>query len=129
MRLRIAHTTSYRYEPAATGVIQILRVPPGSHEGQYVAEWQIDVPADSRLDVHEDAFGNVTHVLTHGPIEDLTIHVEGLIETQDTGGVLRGADERFPESLFLRSTQLTAVNPPIPQFPPPLPPAAAHHLL
>ena len=104
MRLRIAHTTSYRYEPPATGVIQILRMTPGSHDGQYVAEWQIDVSTDSRLDMHQDAFGNVTHVLTHGPIADLTIHVEGLIETHDTGGVLRGTDERFPPSLFLRST-------------------------
>ena len=63
-----------------------------------------------RLDVHEDAFGNVTHVLTYGQIADLTIHVEGLIETHDTGGVLRDTDERFPPSLFLRSTQLTEVN-------------------
>ena len=102
MRLRIAHTTSYRYEPPASGVIQILRMTPGSHDGQYVAEWQIDVSTDSRLDMHQDAFGNVTHVLTHGPIADLTIHVEGLIETHDTGGVLRGTDERFPPSLFLR---------------------------
>ena len=89
MRLRIAHSTSYRYEPPATGVIQILRMTPGSHDGQYVAEWQIDVSTDSRLDVHQDAFGNVTHVLTHGPIADLTINVEGLIETHDTGGVLQ----------------------------------------
>src|SRR4051812_13608360 len=37
MRLRIAHSTSYRYEPPATGVIQILRMTPGSHDGQYVA--------------------------------------------------------------------------------------------
>src|SRR6202142_419171 len=110
MRLRIAHSTSYRYEPPASGVIQILRMTPGSHDGQYVAEGQIDVSADSRLDVHQDAFGNVTHVLTHGPLADLTIHVEGLIETHDTGGVLRGTDERFPPSLFLRSTPLTDVN-------------------
>jgi len=107
MRLRIAHSTNYRYEPPASGVIQILRMTPGSHDGQYVAEWQIDVSTDSRLDVHEDAFGNVTHVLTHGPIADLTINVEGLIETHDTGGVLRGSDERFPPSLFLRSTPLS----------------------
>ena len=77
MRLRIAHSTSYRYEPAATGVIQILRMTPGSHDGQYVAEWQIDVSTDSRLDMHQDAFGNVTHVLTHGPIADLTITCRG----------------------------------------------------
>jgi transglutaminase-like putative cysteine protease len=116
MRLRISHTTSYRYEPPATGIIQILRLTPGSHDGQYVAEWQIDVSSDSRLDMHEDAFGNVTHVMTHGAIEDLTITVGGLIETHDTGGVLRGTDERFPPSLFLRQTALTSVNPAMENF-------------
>src|SRR3954464_1304371 len=116
MRLRIAHSTTYRYEPPASGVIQVLRMTPGSHDGQYVADWQIDVSTDSRLDLHQDAFGNVTHVLTCGPLPDLTISVEGLVETQDTGGVLRGTDERFPPSLFLRSTPLTQVNPAIGNF-------------
>jgi len=116
MRLRIAHTTTYRYEPAASGVIQILRMTPGSHDGQYVANWQIDVSTDSRLDTHEDAFGNVTHVLTHGAISDLTIHCEGLVETHDTGGVLKGTDERFPPSLFLRPTPLTDLNPAMTAF-------------
>lgn len=110
MRLRISHATSYRFEPPATGVIQILRMTPGSHDGQYVANWQIDLSTDSRIDTHEDAFGNITHVLTHGPLADLTINVEGLIETHDTGGVLRGTDERFPPSLFLRATPLTECN-------------------
>jgi transglutaminase-like putative cysteine protease len=110
MRLRISHSTTYRYDPAATGVIQILRMTPGSHDGQYVADWQIDVSTDTRLDMHEDAFGNVTHVLTHGAIEEVGIAVSGLIETHDTGGVLRGTDERFPPGLFLRSTSLTTVN-------------------
>ena len=116
MRLRIAHSTTYRYEPPASGVIQILRMTPGSHDGQYVADWQIDVSTDSHLDVHQDAFGNTTHVLTHGPLEDLTINVEGLIETHDTGGVLRGTDERFPPSLFLRASSLTEVNPAMATF-------------
>jgi transglutaminase-like putative cysteine protease len=110
MRLRIAHTTTYRYTPSATSVIQILRMTPGSHDGQYVVNWQIDVSTDSRLDMHEDAFGNITHVLTQGPVEDLAISVDGLIETHDTGGVLKGSDERFPPNLFLRSTRLTEAN-------------------
>jgi transglutaminase-like putative cysteine protease len=110
MRLRISHRTSYKYQPSATGVIQILRMTPGSHDGQYVAEWQIDVSSDSRLHVHQDAFGNTTHLLSEGPTADLSINVEGLIETHDTGGVLRGTDERFPPTLFLRSTPLTEGN-------------------
>jgi transglutaminase-like putative cysteine protease len=107
MRLKIAHTTTYRYEPPASGAIQILRLTPRSHDGQYVADWQIDVSTDTRLDMRHDAFGNITHVLTHGPLSALAIHVEGLVETHDTGGVLRGADERFPPNLFLRATPLT----------------------
>src|SRR3954471_21492327 len=129
MRLRIAHTTSYRYEPAATGVIQILRMTPGSHDGQYVADWQIDVSTDSRLDLHEDAFGNTTHVLTCGPTADLTIHVEGLVETQDTGGVLKGTDERFPPHLFLRPTDLTRINSAMAAFARDLRPASADDVL
>ena len=116
MRLKILHSTTYRYDPPASGVIQILRMTPGSHDGQYVAEWQIDVSTDSRLDVHQDAFGNITHVMTHGSLADLTIRVEGLVETHDNGGVLRGTDERFPPSLFLRPTSLTAVNPAMAAF-------------
>ncbi len=116
MRLRIAHTTTYRYEPPASGVIQILRMTPGSHDAQYIADWQIDVSSDSRLDVHQDAFGNVTHVLTHGTIADLVIRAEGEIETQDTGGVLKGTEERFPASLFLRSTELTELVPTMTTF-------------
>lgn len=116
MRLKIFHATTYRYDPPATGVIQVLRMTPGSHDGQYVADWQIDVSSDSRLDVHEDAFGNVTHVMTDGATSDLTITVEGLVETHDNGGVLRGTDERFPPSLFLRPTALTSANPAMQSF-------------
>ena len=110
MRLKISHTTSYRYEPPATGAIQVLRLTPGSHDGQYVAEWQIDVSLDTRLETREDAFGNVTHVLSCGAVGEIDIRAEGLIETQDTGGILRGSDERFPPSLFLRRTALTSTD-------------------
>lgn len=116
MRLRISHATTYHYAPAVSGVIQILRMTPGSHDGQYVANWQIDVSSDSRLDMHLDAFGNITHVLTLGPVEELTVRVEGMVETHNTGGVLKGTDERFPPSLFLRETDLTRVNPEMAAF-------------
>src|SRR5581483_129717 len=100
MRLRIAHSTTYRYEPPATAITQILRMTPGSHDGQYVAEWQIDVSTDSRLHMRQDAFGNTIHVLTDAAISDLTITVEGLIETHDTGGVLRGPTSAFRRACF-----------------------------
>ena len=110
MRIRISHETVYRYEEPPRGVIQTLRLTPRNHDGQYVESWRIDLSENCQLTQHEDAFGNITHVLSQGPVEDLVISVEGLIETHDTGGVLKGSDERFPPSLFLRSTPLTEAN-------------------
>ena len=109
MRIRISHLTSYRYETPAAGVIQMLRLTPRNHDGQYVARWRIDVSTDCRLDQHEDAFGNITHAFTaEGPFGELTVAVEGEVETRDTQGVVRGAVERFPPSLYLRETPLTS---------------------
>jgi len=109
MRIRISHLTSYRYQAPATSVIQMLRLTPRNHDGQYVADWRIDVSTDCRLDQHEDAFGNITHAFTaDGPFSELNILVEGEVETRDTQGIVRGAVERFPPSLFLRETPLTS---------------------
>jgi len=117
MLIRISHLTSYRYEPAATSVIQTLRLTPRNHDGQYVASWRIDLSTDCRLDQHEDAFGNISHVFSaEGPLTDLTVNVEGEIETRDTQGIVRGAVERFPPSLYLRETALTAVDDAIAAF-------------
>lgn len=108
MRIRISHLTSYVYGTPATSVIQMLRLTPRNHDGQYVARWRIDVSIDCRLDQHEDAFGNLTHTFsTDGPFSDLAIMVEGEVETRDTQGIVRGTVERFPPSLYLRATALT----------------------
>jgi transglutaminase-like putative cysteine protease len=117
MRLRIAHSIVHHYEPPATGVIQVLRLTPRNHEGQYVIGWRIDVSGDARLTTHEDAFGNLTHVFAaDGPFAELSINVEGEIETQNTDGIVRGTLERFPPSLFLRDTALTQADDAIRDF-------------
>jgi transglutaminase-like putative cysteine protease len=111
MRLRIAHSIVHRYDPPAAGVIQVLRLTPRNHEGQYVIGWRIDVSGDTRLNAHEDAFGNLTHVFAaDGPFAELSIRVDGEVETQNTDGVVRGTLERFPPSLFLRDTPLTEAD-------------------
>src|SRR5580700_3955062 len=117
MRLSISHKTTYHYVPPATRVIQILRLTPRNYDGQYVASWRIDVSADCRLDQHEDAFGNITHAFAaDGPLPELSLLVEGEVETRDSQGVVRDAAERFPPSLFLRETALTACNADIAAF-------------
>ena len=111
MRLRIWHRTNYRYETPATSVTQMLRLTPRNHESQYVAQWRIDISIDCWLHQHEDAFGNITHAFsTTGIFQQLAVTVEGEVETRDTQGVMQGTVERFPPSLYLRETALTAAD-------------------
>lgn len=117
MRLRITHETVYRYSTPAKSAIQLLRLTPRNHDGQFVVRWRIDVSEDCKLEPHEDAFGNLTHSFTvDGPISELRIGVEGEVETQDTAGIVRGTLERFPPSLFLRETALTKSDDAIARF-------------
>ena len=112
MRLNIRHETIYRYATPASRAIEVLRLLPRGHNGQYIATWRIDVDCDCRLDPSTDAFGNLMHEFTvDGPIEQLTIVAEGSVEAVDTAGVLSGQIERFPPVLYLRDTALTAADP------------------
>ena len=108
MRLRVLHETAYRYGTPATRAIQILRLTPRGHDGQFVVNWRIDVDRDCRLDASTDPFGNAVHSFTvEGPLDGLTITAEGEVETQDTDGIVRGQVERMPPVVFLRDTALT----------------------
>ena len=95
MRLRILHETAYRYATPANRAIEILRLTPRGHDGQFVIDWRIDVDRDCRLEAATDPFGNRVHSFTvEGPLDGLTITAEGEVETQDTHGVVRGQVER-----------------------------------
>jgi transglutaminase-like putative cysteine protease len=117
MRIRISHETIYRYDTPAKSAIEILRLTPRNHDGQYIVRWRIELNVDCRLDPFEDAFGNIAHSFTvDGPLSELVIRVDGEVETQDTAGIINGAMERFPPSLYLRETPLTAPDAAIAAF-------------
>jgi transglutaminase-like putative cysteine protease len=126
MRIGVMHEALYRYDTPAAGVIQMLRLTPRNHAGQYVVDWRIDISADCRLEPQEDAFGNIVHAVSAaGPLSELRLLVEGEVETQDTAGVVKGAVERFPPSLYLRETPLTRADDAIAAYAAELRPAEA----
>jgi transglutaminase-like putative cysteine protease len=108
MLIRVRRETIFRYAEPVKATIQKLALTPRNYDGQRVLGWRIDVDRDCRLRACEDAFGNISHSLgVEGPLDSLTILVEGEVETFDTAGVVRGAIERFPPELYLRETPLT----------------------
>ena len=112
MRLNIRHETHYTYGLPAQSALQILRLTPRSHEGQFVRRWRVEIDTDCRLDRADDAFGNITHAFTvEGPLIEMRIVAEGEIDTEDRRGFVAGTVERFPMSFWLRDTTLTRVEP------------------
>jgi len=112
MRIRVVHETSYIYEQPARGLIQILRLTPRDHDGQYVRRWRIDTSVDGRLTAREDGFGNIVHWFTPDePAETLAIRVTGEADTEDNHGVVRNAVERLPDLFYLRDTDFCVGSP------------------
>jgi transglutaminase-like putative cysteine protease len=98
-------------------VTQVLRLTPRNHDGQHVVNWRIDLSRDCQLHQHQGAFGYISHVFTaEGPFDELTVTVDGEVDTQDTSGIVNGAVERFPPALYLRDTSLTQADPAIVEF-------------
>lgn len=108
MRIRISHAISYDYAEPARHITQILRLTPRDHDGQHVMSWRIEPNVDGRLRATQDAHGNIVHSFyDEGPISSLSIRIEGLVETLDLAGVVRGGIERVPCEVYRRDTLLT----------------------
>jgi transglutaminase-like putative cysteine protease len=114
MRIRISHSIAYSYAEPVRQLRQVLRLTPRDHDGQHVMSWRIAPSIDGRLHAGQDPFGNVTHDFSaDGPIDSYAIEINGLVETVDLAGVVRGVAEKVPPDVFLRDTRLTQTNEPL----------------
>ena len=89
MKLRVQHQTVYRYEKPIPYSIQTLRVSPRAYEGCAVLDWSVRGEGRRELPSLIDGFGNLTHCHTvTRPHAQMTLSVEGEVETTDTAGVV-----------------------------------------
>jgi transglutaminase-like putative cysteine protease len=117
MRIKVRHQTHYTYAAPARSILQQLRLTPRPHRGQFVRRWRVEVDADARLHKTEDAFGNLSHLIfVEGPVDGLTITIDGEVETEDRNGLVADTIERLPARFFLRDTALTRPTPAIVQY-------------
>jgi transglutaminase-like putative cysteine protease len=117
MRLKLHHETRYVYQEPARGAIQILRLTPRNHAGQFVRNWRVEIDADCRLYRDEDAYGNIIHTFSiDGPLDSLRILVEGEVDVMPEAGMVKGTLERFPASYWASETALTRPDAAIREF-------------
>ncbi len=111
MHIHVTHETIYTYRSPVNHLIQILRLTPRGHVGQYVGNWRLEIGAECRVIRDEDSFGNITHAFSiDRETASLRVIAEGDIETEDTNGVVHGAVERLPREFYLRSSTLTEAD-------------------
>lgn len=111
MRLLIQHQTEYRFTEPQRRVVQMLRLTPGSHIGQNIVDWRIDVDCDARLKHATDGLGNIISMLyLAGPVERIGLHVSGEVLTENRAGVVSGAIETLPPPVYLRTTELSQAD-------------------
>jgi transglutaminase-like putative cysteine protease len=134
MRLFVTHRTEYRFSEPQARLIQLLRVTPGSHAGQSIISWAIDIDRDARLKSTRDGYGNESTMLyMDGPVESIALTVTGEALTEDRAGMISGTPEPLPPLAFLQSTPATVADAAIRHFVvdlhlPPDPLAGAHLL-
>lgn len=112
MRLRIHHSSRYRYTaPVSYGLLQ-LRQTPKSRAGQQVLGWDLSIEGGRVEAEYEDQNANWVQLVSLSPGADqLVITSEGEVEVEDRAGVV-GAHRGFaPLWLFRRATPLTRAGP------------------
>ena len=107
--LKVSHVTTYRYEFAARGMIQSLRMFPSVYDGQIVRDWSVRVETPEgpgiRGGSYRDGAGDkVESWSVRGPVSEVAVIVEGAVETKDLAGVLSGYREIVPPAVYLRDT-------------------------
>lgn len=108
MRLKITHTTLYRYEAPVLYSLQRLRLTPPSCPGQHVESWHITVDGATVEAGYNDQFGNHVHLVsTEGEAHEVRISASGEVVTEDHAGVFGPHIGYCPLWLFLRDTPLT----------------------
>ena len=112
MKLHIRHETRYDYETSVRSSIQRLHLTPLPFATQKIIAWAIAAPGIDKALVYSDGFGNQVHVITsQGAHDHVTVIAEGVVETQDAAGVVRGLRCPAPDNVFLRQTTATDPSP------------------
>ncbi|MGR3780066.1 MAG: transglutaminase-like domain-containing protein [Albimonas sp.] len=111
MRLSIRHKTVYAFEPAALKLALRLRLWPSTFEGQKTLDWKVTVNGAPVGPLLTDDFGDQTGQWhSREPVEGVEVVAEGVVETVESAGVVRGLGRQRAAGVFLRETALTEAD-------------------
>ena len=111
MRLSVRHETHYEYDTSVAYSAQRLYLWPVDFASQHTVSWKIEAPGIEKALSYTDGYGNNVHMLTFQQTSDpMSIIAEGIVDSTDAAGVVRGLPSPAPDAIFLRQTKPTTPN-------------------
>lgn len=108
MRLAIRHTTHYRFDRPVLHALQRLRLTPKTTQGQRIVAWDMRLENAERQLEYEDHHHNRTTLVAVAPgTREVTVTCEGVVDTDDTAGVIGRHAGHLPLWSFRGETELT----------------------
>lgn len=111
MRLSVRHSTVYQFGSAMRFITQSHRLTPVSNGSQKVLDWSVSADGATFGASFTDGAGDHVSTMTvQGPVDRITIVVEGTVETTGHDGILRSHREIISPLVYLERTQATQPN-------------------
>ena len=108
MRIKITHSTSYKYSSTVPRLIQCLKLYPSECNNQEIIKWETFSNNGKILESHTDALGHrIQNIFIKNFHGQLKITSKGILKTKDLSGLVKGLREKVNPKCFLRETDLT----------------------
>ena len=108
MKIKITHSTTYKYNSTVPRLIQCLKLYPSACDNQEIIEWNTFSSCGKILESHTDALGHrIQNIFINNFRGQLKITSKGILKTKDLSGVVKGLKEKVNPLCFLRETDLT----------------------
>jgi transglutaminase-like putative cysteine protease len=112
MRLKISHTTAYRYDTPVPYALQQVRLTPKTHGAQKVLSWDTTVEGGQKELSFEDSHRNRVDLISFAPgTTAITVTSAGEVELTQSHGVIGMHGGFMPLWMFERVTPLTKPGP------------------
>jgi transglutaminase-like putative cysteine protease len=112
MKLRVAHSTQYRFSRPIAHGLQRLRLTPKSTQGQKVLEWDMRLEG-ARIEVeYDDHNHNRTTLVSVEPgVSAVEVHCTGIVATANINGIIGQHSGHMPLWAFLSQSARTRPGP------------------
>ncbi len=108
MKIKIKHSTTYKYSSTVPRLIQCLKLYPSICDNQEILDWETSTSNGKIIESHFDGLGHrVQNIFIKNFSGQLKITSQGILKTKDLSGIVKGLKEKVHPLCFLRETDLT----------------------